>query len=81
VNSAEDVSPSPFLSSIPRFQPLYWCHGNREIEEGVASMKTLAVLSTTVRRARRRRSLDLTLASLHPAVRDEVLNRWESEAG
>ena len=42
-------------------------------------MKTLVVLSTTVRRARRRRSLDLAVASLHPAVRDEVLNRWESD--
>ncbi|WP_255347363.1 hypothetical protein [Blastococcus sp. URHD0036] len=43
-------------------------------------MSTLATVGRHVRRAATRRSRDRVLAALHPAVRDEVLTRWESEA-
>ena len=42
-------------------------------------MSTITVLSRSLRTATRRRSLQRTLVDLHPAVRDEVLTRWESD--
>ena len=43
-------------------------------------MSTITALGRNVRRATRRRSLDRTLVDLHPAVREEVLTRWEADS-
>jgi len=43
-------------------------------------MSTMTTVRRQVRSAVRRRSLDRALVDLHPAVRDEVLTRWEAEA-
>ena len=43
-------------------------------------MSAITTVRRHVRSAARRRSLDRALVHLHPAVRDEVLTRWESEA-
>ncbi len=42
-------------------------------------MSTITVLRRNIRAATRRRSIDRSLAHLHPAVRDEVLTREETE--
>jgi hypothetical protein len=43
-------------------------------------MSTITVLGRRIRTTTRRRAAERTVIDLHPAVRDEVLTRWEIEA-
>ncbi len=43
-------------------------------------MSTITSVRRHVRRAAQRRSRERVLVGLAPAVRDEVLTRWETEA-
>ncbi len=42
-------------------------------------MSTITSVRRHVQRAARRRSRDRAVVDLHPAVRDEVLTRWETD--